>query len=356
MTELANEGTPAEVRSGRRFRSSYLLVPIVLIALVALILYLIPVNEYVFLPGDALPVGPMISIPGHPPKHTRGTLYLTDVSLYKADHLLEDLILRLNGDADFQPATTVSGNLNAGQFNQLNLSLMTDSIHQAEAAALSTIPGYHPHLARTGPKIVFLVPGTPASHRLKIGDVVLAVNGHRTRTAVSVGPLVRRVRPGDFVSLRILRHGRRLTIRLRTVPSTNLQPAPKGKTALIGIEAIDQIVLPLKITINPGSIGGPSAGLMFTLGVIQRLSPTDITHGCRIGGTGTIDAGGNIGPIGGAKQKIIAARNADVRYFFVPDVKDNVDPARAHRGDIAVIPVKTLSQVLHYLKGIKPCR
>ncbi len=335
--------------------STYLTILLLLVAIAVLVLYLIPENEYVLLPGEALPVAPMISVPGHPPKHTRGVLYLTDVSLYKADHLLEDLFFRLNSDADFEPAQTVSGPLNESQYNQLNISLMSESIHQAEAAALDTIPGFHPHFASTGPQIIYVLPGTPAAKVLRAGDVVLDVNGRRTRRAGTVAPAVHVLAPGDVARLTILRGKRTLTESVKTVPSTNGEVTPHGKTPLIGIDLMDQIVFPVHLSVNPGNIGGPSGGLMFSLGIIERLGPTDITHGCRIAGTGTMDDQGNVGEIGGAKQKIIAARHAGAQYFLVPDVPDNLQPALANRGSIKVVPVKTLRQALDYLRGIKAC-
>jgi PDZ domain-containing protein len=232
---------------------------------------------------------------------------------------------------------------------------MDDSTHEAEAAALNTIPGYHPTYASTGPKIVFLVPKTPASHLLKRGDVVEFVNGTRVKRANQVAPLVRRVKPGEKVELEILRKGRLIRVTTTTVRSSNGIPNKRGKTALIGIDVQDQLKFPVKIHINAGNIVGPSAGLVFALGIIQRLSPTDITHGCKVAGTGTIDFSGNVGPIGGAKQKIIAAGNAGAKYFFVPDVKENRDPAMANRGNVTVVPVKTLRQALAYLRHMQPC-
>ncbi len=357
MSEPVDAGVEEpEPTSKRRFRPGYLTIALIGIALVVVTLYLIPRNEYVLLPGQALPVAPMIAIPGHPAKITKGSLELTDVSLYKANHLLEDLFLRLNPDADFEPAQTVSGPLNESQYNQLNVSLMDQSIRQAEAAALYMLPGLHPHFAATGPRIIYVLPGTPATHGLRAGDVVLAVNGHRTKRAGAVAPAVHVLQPGQIASLAILRGGRKLTVRVKTVGSTNGQLDPHGKNALIGIDLMDQIIFPVKISVNVGDIGGPSGGLMFSLGIIQRLGPQDITRGCQIAGTGTIDDQGNVGEIGGAKQKIIAARHAGAKYFLVPDVKANLQPALDNRGDITVVPVKTLQQALNYLKRIPPCR
>jgi PDZ domain-containing protein len=142
---------------------------------------------------------------------------------------------------------------------------------------------------------------------------------------------------------------------VRTIASKNGVPDKHGKTALVGIYVQDQIVFPVKISIKPGDIGGPSAGLMFSLGIIERLQRHSITHGCTVAGTGTIDYQGNVGAIGGAKQKIIAARDAGAKYFFVPNVKDNLQPALSARGNVTVVPVKTLRQAVDYLKHIKPC-
>lgn len=353
---VIDEREPARAAPGRfRFRSAYLTIPLLLILIALIVLQILPANDYILLPGDALPVTTMIAIPGHPAKHKLGQLFLTDVTLYKADHMLEELWFRLNADADFQPAGAVAGGLSQTQFNQLNIQMMNDSIRQAEAAALSTIPGYHPHLAKTGPRIVFVLPNTPAAAIIRTGDVVLSVDGKRVKRAQDVAPVVHQVRPGSTVSLRLLRNGKPVTLQVRTIHATNSQPAATGRSALIGITLQDQIILPVKIRVNPGAIGGPSAGLMFSLGIVQRLVPQNITHGCNIAGTGTIDYAGTVGPIGGAKQKILAARKAGVRYFLVPNDPSNVVPAREHAGNVTVVPVKTLNQALHFLAGIPPC-
>lgn len=349
---------PADDKPTRRRPSvfSIILGVVLVVVLIVGTLEILPSNYYILLPGDALAVAPMISIPGHPARNKAGNLYMTDVTFIKSDHLLEELYGRLNPSADLEKPQQFSGGLSQTQYLKLNAALMSDSTHQAEAAALNTLPGYHPTYAPTGPRIVFLVPKTPASRVLKVGDVVEYVSGHRVKRATQVAPLVRKVKPGQIVHLGILRHARLIHLTVSTVRSTNGVPNVKGKTALIGIEVQDQLKFPVKIRINAGNIVGPSAGLMFALGIIQRLSPTDITHGCKVAGTGTIDFSGNVGAIGGAKQKIIAANNAGAKYFFIPDVKENRDPAMAHRGSVTVVPVKTLRQALNFLHHLRPCR
>ncbi len=349
---------PGDEKSIRRRPSLLSIVVGIVFVLVLIVgtLEILPSDYYILLPGDALAVAPMISISGHPTRNHGGNLYMTDVTFIKSDHLLQELYGRLNSGADLEKPQQFSGGLSQTQYLKLNASLMDDSTHQAEAAALSTIPGYHPTYASTGPRIVFLVPNTPASRVLKLGDIVEYVNGQRVTRASQVAPLVRLVKPGKTVRLGILRNGRLMRLMTTTVRSINGVPNKRGKTALIGIEVQDQLKFPVKIHINAGNIVGPSAGLMFSLGIIQRLSPTDITHGCKVAGTGTIDFNGGVGAIGGAKQKIIAANNAGAKYFFVPDVKENRDPAMANRGSVTIVPVKTLRQALTYLSHIQPCR
>ncbi len=213
-------------------------------------------------------------------------------------------------------------------------------------------PGYSrsPGLGRVRP---------PAAAALKRGDVIERVDGHRIHCARQVGPLIKRHRVFESVRLTILRHGQVRSLTVRTIPSPNRDPAVRHKVPIIGVFVQDQLhfpPLPVKISIRVGDIGGPSAGLMFALGIIERLQHRDLTHGCTVAGTGAIDAYGNVGEIGGAKQKVIAAKRAGAKYFLVPDVPDNVRPALGSRGDVTVVPVKTLRQALAYLQHLKPCK
>ncbi|MDQ2742721.1 MAG: PDZ domain-containing protein [Chloroflexota bacterium] len=356
---LPDEGAaPAPVRQPRwrRLRPSDLYIPLGIVLLIVLVLELIPANEYLLLPGQALPVEPMIHVKGSPPLHTRGRLFMVDVSLYKVNHLLEKLYGEFNPDAELYPAQDVAGNLSETQYLQYNAQLMDDSEQGATAAALSAVRGYRPRYSTAGPQILFVVPGTPAAAKLQPGDIITAIDGHRVHVKGQVPQLIRRLRPGQFIRMTIRRHKQLLHFSIRTIPSTNGVPAKHGKVAFVGIEVHDRLVFPVKVAINAGSIGGPSAGLMFTLGIVQRLERHDITRGCAIAGTGTIDYLGNVGAIGGARQKAIAAQHAGAKYFFVPTDRADVTGAMRGRGDMKVIPVATLRQALRYLNQLRPCK
>jgi PDZ domain-containing protein len=233
---------------------------------------------------------------------------------------------------------------------------MSDSIRKAEVAALTVARGYRLHFKSTGPEVIFIVPGSPAANVLKTGDIIEWIDGRRTRRADQVSPLVKRHRPGEHVRLVVLRHGWTLRLSVLTVPSTNGVPDKHGKTPLIGVFVQDQIALPLKISILPGNIGGPSAGLMFSLGLVQRLERRDVAKGCVVAGTGTIDFDGAVGPIGGATQKVVAAENAGAKYFIVPASGGNTRDARKAGGHITIVSVHSLQQALSYLRRMPACR
>lgn len=341
----------------RRFRLSDLVIPLLLVLLILGILELIPANEYMLLPGQALAVEPMIHIKGYPAPHTRGHLFMVDVTLYKVNHLLEEIYGKLDPNADLYPAQDVAGNMSEKQYLKYNVQLMDTSQQSAEAAALSVARGYKPPVVV---ELAYVLPHTPAARVLRPGDIITGIDGHVIHDVTQVRPLVRALRPGKSVNIMIRRSGVTKHFRVRTVPSTNGVPNKHGKVALIGISVQDILrphtSLPIKMSIDAGNIGGPSAGLIFTLGIIERLEHRDITHGCQVAGTGTIDFNGVVGPIGGARQKVIAAGRVGAKYFLVPNDAQDVHDAMAGKGSVKVIPVGSLQQAMSDLNHLAPCK
>jgi PDZ domain-containing protein len=325
------------------------------IAVAAVVLELIPAKYYALAPGSALPVAPKLSIHGYPPVNARGTLYMVDVSVVPVDHLLEELYWKLQPDAELDPAQTVAGNLSFNQYVQVNADLMTDSIHKAEVAALEVARGYKLRFKKGGPLVVFVDPTLPAGRYLKANDIITAVDGHTVASAGDVSRLIKLHTPGEKVKVTVRRRGKTLSFNIPTVGSTNGVPKKSGKTALIGVQSQNQIALPIRMSIDPNNIGGPSAGLMFSLAIVQRLEQRDLARGCKIAGTGEIDYNGSVSAIGGARQKVVAAENAGARYFLVPNVPENVNPARAGAHSIKVVPVSSLRQALTFLNRLQPC-
>lgn len=340
-----------------RFPLSFLSTLLLIVLAVIAILEIIPANQYMLLPGQALPVESMIQMEGHPPFHARGHLYMVDVTLYKVNHLLEALYGKLNPDANLYPAQDVAGNMSEKQYLKYNVQLMDTSQESAEAAALAVARGYR---APVMVQIIYVLPGTPAVRVIHPGDLILAINGHTIHDVSQVRPLVQALHPGRYVRMTVQRGAVMKHIQVRTVPSKNGIPSKQGRAAMVGISLQDVLKphtsFPIKLSINAGNIGGPSAGLMFTLGIIERLEHRDIAKGCQVAGTGTIDFNGAVGAIGGARQKVIAAGRVGAHYFLVPNDPQDVHDAMASRGNIKVIPVATLQQAMNYLDHLKPCK
>ena len=176
-------------------------------------------------------------------------------------------------------------------------------------------------------------PGLPADGELAVGDVIESVDGTAIKGPAQLGNLITAAGAG---------HQLRFTVRGdRGVRNVTIAPQTvKGiDHPIIGIYSVNDF--PFPITIQSGNIGGPSAGLLWTLGLIDVLTPGDLTGGRLIAGTGTIGAGGNVGPIGGVQQKVVAAEHAGAAVFFCP--QENAADARAVANGITIVPVSTFA-------------
>jgi PDZ domain-containing protein len=156
-------------------------------------------------------------------------------------------------------------------------------------------------------------------------------------------------RPGERVRLRFHREGRVHTTTVRTVADPR-----DPKRALVGISARDtlQVKLPIRIRIDAGDVGGPSAGLAFALDILQELG-RNVARGHKVAATGELGLDGRVFPIGGVKQKTLGAREAGVDVFLVP-AGENAREARRYAHGLRIIPVKNLPQALQALATLAP--
>jgi PDZ domain-containing protein len=279
----------------------------------------------------------IIQVTGHKAYRDNGQLRMTTVYVSQPQprgsnnlfELMHDWIS--SEDAVYPYDAVYSKHETVEQNKQQGAAEMTSSQDAATAAALQEL-GYHV----TEAAIAAVSPGTPADGTLKAGDVVLAVDG---RSVDSSGALVKAVTSapkGQPVRFVVRRDGQRRTISVtpRTVdgrPQVGVQ---------VGTQAKRDLPVQVKVKINP-DIGGPSAGLMFSLGIYDTLTPGSLTGGATIAGTGTVDAAGNVGPIGGIQQKIVGARDAGAKLFLVPP--DNcADALGAPNGDMRLVEAPTM--------------
>jgi PDZ domain-containing protein len=284
---------------------------------------------------------PLIKITGHPTYPANGELSLTTVT--ESNRL--DMITAVRDwfskhDAVVPEEIVKPPGTSEQQVQQQNAQAMLDSQESATSAAMKEL-GIAP--VRTSVVVVDVPADSPSAGKLQADDVITSVDGQTVRTANDVSTAVRKRKPGDRVIVRYTRDGKPGTATV-TAGSSN------GHT-VIGITTGQRNVYPFTVTIGLKNVGGPSAGLMFALGIIEKLTPGNMTAGRNVAGTGTIDADGRVGAIGGIQQKIQGARDSGATYFFVPSSNCSEAKGNAPSG-IRLLRVNTLSDAVADLKSV----
>jgi PDZ domain-containing protein len=328
----------------------------------------ITLNYYVLSPGDAQPVGPLIKVPPDRAHRADGSVLLTDVALGPVTALsyLRDW---LSSDSQLVPSDEIVSNAYpASELNSQEYLEMVQSKEAAKTAALRRL-GYSVPEHNAGVVIEAVGSNTPALGVLKVGQVITAVDGVPTPTACAFAGQLSNDRPGQSVRLSVDQNhfspsgallsgaNRTTTIRLGTrppgTPSESVCPGLRASRGYLGIALSTQQVFtfPFPITINTADIGGPSAGLAMTLGLLNTLSGGDLTGGRTVAATGTIDPEGDVGDVGGVPQKTIAVERAGATVFFVPTPE--LGPARSKAtSTLHVYAINTLAQALSILKRL----
>jgi PDZ domain-containing protein len=217
---------------------------------------------------------------------------------------------------------------------------MASSQQAAQAAALCQL-GIRFTTIET---IAGTIPGTPAVGRLRRGDVIAAVDGKPVTCKSSAADMIAARPAGHRVVLTVKRGHTRHAIALRTA---NFQGQP-----VVGVHVVESFAFPFKVKINIGDVGGPSAGLMFALAIIDKLTPANLTGGKFIAGTGEIEVGGAVDPIGGIQQKMAAARAAGATVFLAP-AGNCADTRGAVPSGLKVVKVSSLHGAISALKSLK---
>jgi len=320
----------------------------------------IQTNDQILLPLPAKAIdAQVLSVAGHPPRAHRGTLYFTFVREEQANLLTKLYHQYFDPDATILPNEAIFGKPAPSQkdqqlLQQQNVEAMLGSKTQAALAALNalgaTIQDEHVLVAQVSP-------ASKATGKLHPNDVILTADGRAVHSSQQLVDVLQGVRPGAPVALLVSHQGAPdLHLTIPTIRN------PTDGRAIIGIQPHNVTFrsdprLPYSVTIDPGDVAGPSAGLMFALSIVDRLSPGDLTHGHKIAGTGTIDNDGYVGPIGGVKQKVIGARKTGATYFFVPAYCDantcNYKEALPYAKGITLIKVNTLAEALAALRRLK---
>jgi PDZ domain-containing protein len=201
-----------------------------------------------------------------------------------------------------------------------------------------------------GALVVGTLEGLPAEGVLQPGDVVVAADGQPVETATQLVEAIQRRQVGQEVQLTIVRAEQRQEVRLETASSPS-EPGRPIVGASVSTRGFD-VRLPFPVEFDTTNIGGPSAGLMFSLGVLDGVTEGLLTRGYFVAGTGTIAADGSVGPISGAAQKVIAAQRDGADLFLVP--RENLEEARRTAGSLRLVAVDSFDQALRTLCSLEP--
>ncbi|WP_227935709.1 SepM family pheromone-processing serine protease [Alkalihalobacillus deserti] len=213
-----------------------------------------------------------------------------------------------------------------------------------------------------GVLVTSIIEGMPASTVLQRGDHIVGVDGNEILSAEQLIDLLHGMEETDTVELSVIRDGNIEQVEIGFASFPEEMNAPDGRVG-IGISApmTDRdVILNPAVTIDTSQIGGPSAGLMFSLEIYNQLTEQDMTKGYNIAGTGTLNEEGKVGRIGGARQKIVAADKAGADYFFAPNEDgasdSNYQEALLAAEDIGtsmkVIPIDDFDEALSFLESL----
>ena len=292
-------------------------------------------------PGPAEDVLTRIKIEDSTPAYdSKGKLYLTSVGIDDDVRFYEALLDLANRDVELRPrAELFPQGEGDQQVDRENVELMDESKTVAKVVALREL-GY-----QVKPSAVLVrdvVKGTPAVGRLEAGDRILRVDGHAVASIDQVRAAITSHHTGERVAF--------LVDRNHTPTSVEVRVAAADGQPRVGVELTERYEnLPLKLTIETENIGGPSAGLMFALSIIDRLTPADLTGGRRIAGTGELSMDREVLPIGGVAEKLVAARRQGATIFLIP--KDNCPDVHGRvPAGLRLVRVATLDDALRFLR------
>jgi len=297
---------------------------------------------YALGPGPARAVEPLIRVSGRQQFPSEGRFIMTTVRFHTVS-ALGALVAWLDpNQAVVSRSTLYPSGESAQQETERALTQMDQSKIDATYVVLRRLTRY-PKRRSDGALIEFVYPGCPAEGRLFAGDVIRSIDGTAVSSqkeaarALDSAPLL------APISFEVAADGKTRSV------SVTRRPCAGSKRPLVGINLIDPF--PFDVSISSGDVGGPSAGLMWALGLYDLLTPGDLTGGRTIAGTGTIDTRGRVGPIGGIRDKVVGAERAGAEVFLIPTA--NVKELNGlDVGAMRLVPVATFQDALDALNGL----
>lgn len=317
--------------------------------LVAVLIFLFaPLPYYITYPGEATTIENFMTVEGGTKEE--GELMMVTISQRRATPLW----LIGSWFTPFTEASPSSRYLYEGEGEddyERRQQLLMSSSQQAAIQYAYALAEEEVTVTFAGMYVSAPIAGSLASNVMKPGDVITALDGQSFVSRLDFIDRVSTFSAGDEVTITLERDGRERVVK------TLVQPLDRsGSRVGIGIYEplpVQEVRTEPDVVFELTNVGGPSAGLMFTLEIYDQLTPGDLAGGKMIAGTGTVDEEGNVGPIGGAWQKIVAADRSGASVFFVPagsNYEEAMESLDRLESDLAIVPVETVEDAIDYLE------
>jgi Lon-like protease len=301
---------------------------------------------YAFRPGSVRDSATVIAVDGTPTYPPEGSISYTTVSL-RSTTLVGLVRAWMDSDVEVVRRDQVLGDRDPEENRRLNLDLMIDSQNTATLVALETL-GYDVDVNIGGQTVVDVQEGMPADGVLSPGDTIVEIDGEPIDELDALEQEMAGKGPGDEIDVTVAPFEEPDE---ETEVSLTLAPGPddedRGVMGVLVQAADVDFDFPIDVSFDTGDVGGPSAGLAFTLALIDLLSPGELTGGETVAVTGAIGADGSVTPVGGTAQKAAAVRRAGIDVFLVP--ADDYEEALQTAGDVEVIQVTSVDDALREL-------
>jgi PDZ domain-containing protein len=303
---------------------------------------------FLITPGGTYDIGSRLRIPD---EHRKPMGRMAFTAVYEQEaNWAEVARAKLVGRAEVVPAADIRPpGTTQEQVNQTNKRLIDESKPVAAVVGLRAA-GYAVDITGQGAEVQGILPGMPAEGVLQVRDIIVAVDGRPIDTISALVESVRKHQIGDRITLTILREGQSQDVVLATKPAPTEPNRP-----IVGVTVstyLFEVRMPFPVDIESDNVGGPSAGFMFALGILDAVTDGDLTRGYYVAGTGTIAADGTVGAVGGAAEKALAAELDGAQVFLVP--KDDYEEAKRWVRTIQIVPIERFDDAVRALCGLQP--
>jgi PDZ domain-containing protein len=348
-TAPAPPPAPPEPPIRRRRWPVVVTVGVIALFVILLLGTVIRLPYVIYSPGSATPVDHVVRISGaRTYRHRGNVLFLTVAVSRERPNVWRYLVAEADDDSEVVAEHDYLQGASRAKVQKENVVAMDDSQLAAKKVALEQL-GYTVIATGKGALVEQVLKHGPAAGHLRAGDVIKEIDGQPIQLRDEVGTAVRSKPVGTTFTFTVTNKGQ---VRTETITSAKAPDGElRGKPYIgIGANSVDpKLKFPVDVTIDPGAVSGPSAGLAFTLTIIDKLSPGDLTGGKNVAVTGTIELDGTVGEVGGVPQKTAAAIEAGAKLFLVPSAE--VREAKARAGSsLKVVGVDSIDDALRALR------